>query len=51
MGHILPIITLERYKAVQLDEEYKLRVWDPEAGEFKERMSSQVGLRTSSSYR
>jgi len=37
MGHILPIITLGRYKAVQLDEEYRLRVWDPEAGEFKER--------------
>jgi len=37
MGHILPIITLGRYKAVQLNEEYRLRVWDPEAGEFKER--------------
>jgi len=37
MGQILPIITLGRYKAVQLDEEYRLRVWDPEAGEFKER--------------
>jgi exonuclease SbcC len=37
MSHILPIITLGRYKAVQLDEEYRLRVWDPEAGEFKER--------------
>jgi len=28
------IITLRRYKAVQLDEEYRLRVRDPEAGEF-----------------
>jgi len=37
MSHILPIITLGRYKAVQLDEEYRLKVWDPEAGEFKER--------------
>jgi len=37
MSRILPTITLGRYKAVQLDEEYRLRVWDPEAGEFKER--------------
>jgi len=37
MGRILPTITLGRYKAAQLDEEYRLRVWDPEAGEFKER--------------
>jgi len=37
MSHILPVITLGRYKAVQLDEEYRLRVWDPEAGEFKDR--------------
>jgi len=37
MSHILPVITLGRYKAVQLNEEYKLRIWDPEAGEFKER--------------
>jgi len=37
MSRILPTVTLGRYKAVQLDEEYKLRVWDPEAGEFKER--------------
>jgi len=37
MSHILPIITLGRYKTVQLDEEYRLKVWDYEAGEFKER--------------
>ena len=37
MGRILPTITLGRYKAAQLDEEYRLKVWDPEAGEFKER--------------
>jgi len=37
MSRILPTITLGRYKAVQLDEEFRLRVWDPEAGEFKER--------------
>jgi len=35
MGIILPTITSGRYKAVQLDEEYKLQAYDPEAGEFK----------------
>jgi exonuclease SbcC len=35
MGLILPIITSGRYKAVQLDEDYTVRVFDPEAGEFK----------------
>jgi len=37
MSHILPIINLGRYKAVQLDEEYRLRIWDPEAGQSKQR--------------
>ena len=35
MGHILPAITSGRYKAVRLDENYNLEVWDPEAGEFR----------------
>jgi exonuclease SbcC len=35
MGLILPVITSGRYKAVQLDEDYTVRVFDPEAGEFK----------------
>lgn len=35
MGIILPAITNGRYKAVQLDENYDLKVWDPDAGEFK----------------
>ena len=35
MGVTLPTITNGRYKAVQLDEDYSLKVWDPDAGEFK----------------
>lgn len=35
MGLILPTITNGRYKAVQLDEDYNFKVWDPDAGEFK----------------
>jgi len=35
MGLILPVITSGRYKAVQLEEDYTLRVLDPEAGEFR----------------
>jgi len=35
MSLILPTITSGRYKAVQLDEQYNLRAYDPEAGEFK----------------
>ena len=35
MGLILPVITSGRYKAVKLDEDYTVRVFDPEAGEFK----------------
>ncbi|HZY94041.1 MAG TPA: ATPase, T2SS/T4P/T4SS family [Candidatus Bathyarchaeia archaeon] len=35
MGLILPAITSGRYKAVQLDEDYAVLVFDPEAGEFK----------------
>ncbi|MFB0568804.1 MAG: AAA family ATPase [Nitrososphaeria archaeon] len=35
MGIILPTITSGRYKAVQLDEQYNLQAYDPEAGEFK----------------
>ncbi len=35
MGLILPAITSGHYKAVELDEDYTVRVFDPEAGEFK----------------
>ena len=35
MGLILPVITSGRYKAVQLDDDYTVKVFDPEAGEFK----------------
>ena len=35
MGIILPEITNGRYKAVQIDRNYNLKVWDPDAGEFK----------------
>jgi exonuclease SbcC len=35
MGLILPVITSGRYKAVQLDEDYTVKVFDPEAGEFR----------------
>jgi len=35
MGLILPTITTGRYKAVQLDDDYNFKVWDPDAGEFK----------------
>jgi exonuclease SbcC len=35
MGLILPVITSGRYKAVQLEEDYTVKVFDPEAGEFK----------------
>ena len=35
MSRILPSITNGRYRAVQLDEDYNLKVWDPDAGEFR----------------
>ena len=35
MGLILPVITSGRYKAVQLDDDYTVRVFDPDAGEFR----------------
>ncbi len=35
MGIILPVITSGRYKAVELDDDYTVRVFDPEAGEFR----------------
>ncbi len=37
MALILPMITSGRYKAVELDDDYTVRVFDPEAGEFKPR--------------
>src|SRR5258708_12720022 len=35
MGLIVPVITSGRYKAVQLEDDYTVRVFDPEAGEFR----------------
>jgi exonuclease SbcC len=35
MGQILPKLTSGRYKAVMLDESFGIRVWDPDAGEFR----------------
>lgn len=35
MSTFLPVVTLNRYKAVQLDEDYNLSVYDPEAREFR----------------
>jgi exonuclease SbcC len=35
MSQILPVITSGRYKAVQLEDDYTVMVFDPEAGEFR----------------
>lgn len=35
MGQILPKLTSGRYKAVLLDESFGIKVWDPDAGEFR----------------
>jgi len=35
MGLILPAITSNHYKAVELEDDYTVKVFDPEAGEFK----------------
>jgi exonuclease SbcC len=35
MGSILPALTSSKYRAAILDEDYNLRVWDPDAGEYK----------------
>jgi exonuclease SbcC len=35
MSAILPALTSSKYKAAILDEDYNLKVWDPEAGEYK----------------
>lgn len=35
MSQILPVITSGRYKAVELEDDYTVRVFDPEAGEFR----------------
>jgi exonuclease SbcC len=37
MSTFLPSVTMNRYKAVRLDEDYKLSVWDAEAGEYRPR--------------
>jgi exonuclease SbcC len=34
MANVLPAITSGRYRAVRLDQDYNLEVWDPDAGEF-----------------
>jgi exonuclease SbcC len=35
MGEILPSLTSGRYKAVMLDEDFGVQVFDPEAGEYR----------------
>ena len=37
MSTFLPSVTVNRYKAVSLDDDYKLSVWDSEAGEYRPR--------------
>jgi len=37
MSIFLPSVTMNRYKAVRLDDDYKLSVWDAEAGEYRPR--------------
>jgi len=37
MSTFLPSVTMNRYKAVRLDDDYKLSVWDSEAGEYRAR--------------
>jgi exonuclease SbcC len=37
MSTFLPSVTTNRYKAVQLDDDYKLSVWDAEAGDYRPR--------------
>ncbi len=37
MQRILPLITAERYSAVQLSENYDVSVFDPSAGEFRQK--------------
>jgi len=37
MSIFLPSVTMNRYKAVKLDDEYKLSIWDAEAGEYRPR--------------
>ena len=35
MSAILPALTSSKYRAAILDEDYNLKVWEPEAGEYK----------------
>jgi exonuclease SbcC len=35
MSAILPALTSGKYRAAVLDDDYNLKVWDPEAGEYK----------------
>ncbi|GBC72122.1 putative DNA double-strand break repair Rad50 ATPase [Candidatus Calditenuaceae archaeon HR02] len=35
MGIILPALTNNRYKAAILDDDYRLQVWDPDAGQYR----------------
>jgi exonuclease SbcC len=37
MSIFLPSVTMNRYKAVKLDDDYRLSVWDAEAGEYRPR--------------
>jgi exonuclease SbcC len=35
MNVVLPALTSSKYRAAMLDEDYNLKVWDPEAGEYR----------------
>jgi exonuclease SbcC len=35
MSAILPALTCSKYRAAILDEDYNVKVWDPEAGEYR----------------
>ena len=37
MGEILPALTMQRYKSALLDDDFGMKVWDPEAGEYRPR--------------
>jgi exonuclease SbcC len=37
MGEILPSLTMGRYRAALLDEDFSVKVFDPEAGEYRPR--------------
>src|SRR5260370_24998162 len=43
MSQILPVITSGRYKSVQLEDDYTVRAFDPEAGEVLPKKQFSAG--------